>query len=183
MRQKALVTTLLVTIGLLLGGASGAMAAPLSWSGPQAIDHAPPFGELAGLTGMACPSSTLCVAVDNFGNVLTSTDPTGGAGAWQSLRLPGAGRFNGFTGIACPTTGFCIASAAGYFATTTNPTGGAAAWGVETAPGADYVSGIACASTSLCVAISGHELLVSANPTSPDIGGVLSLILLLRRGE
>jgi hypothetical protein len=31
---------------------------------------------------VSCPSVSLCVAGDQNGNVLTSTDPTGGANAW-----------------------------------------------------------------------------------------------------
>lgn len=34
------------------------------------------------LNGVSCPSSTLCVAVDDLGNAVTSTNPTGGAAAW-----------------------------------------------------------------------------------------------------
>ena len=33
------------------------------------------------LTGVSCPSSSLCVAVDRSGNVVTSTNPAGGAAA------------------------------------------------------------------------------------------------------
>ena len=51
-------------------------AAPLMWAGPEVLDT----GNT--LQAVSCPSATLCVAVDNDGNAITSTNPTGGAGAW-----------------------------------------------------------------------------------------------------
>jgi hypothetical protein len=39
------------------------------------------------VTGVSCPTAHRCVAVDNNGDVLTSTDPTGGAGSWHFENL------------------------------------------------------------------------------------------------
>jgi len=39
------------------------------------------FGLPNDLNEVSCPSEKLCVDVDETGDVLTSTDPTGGAGA------------------------------------------------------------------------------------------------------
>ena len=65
-----------------------------------------PGGELLSLQGISCPSTTLCVAVDGSGNVLTSTHPTSQTAAWTSVDVTG-GRT--FTGISCPTTTLCVA--------------------------------------------------------------------------
>jgi hypothetical protein len=35
------------------------------------------------LNGVSCPSVRLCVVVDLYGDVLTSTNPAGGAPAWK----------------------------------------------------------------------------------------------------
>jgi hypothetical protein len=37
--------------------------------------------------GVSCPSASLCVAGDTGGNVLTSTNPTGGSSAWSSALI------------------------------------------------------------------------------------------------
>ena len=44
-----------------------------------------------GLDALSCPSVSLCIASDTDGNILTSTDPTGGANAWTSaaVDIPG----------------------------------------------------------------------------------------------
>ncbi len=48
-----------------------------------------PSGTL--ISAVSCPSVSLCVAADQGGNILTSTDPTGGANAWTgaTVDVPG----------------------------------------------------------------------------------------------
>ena len=46
---------------------------------------------LAGLTGISCPTTTSCVAVGRE-TVVTSSDPTGGAGEWQTTPVPAVAR-------------------------------------------------------------------------------------------
>lgn len=48
----------------------------------------------------------MCVAVDERGNVFTSTDPTGGTGAWAMMDVDGV---NNLRGVSCPSTSMCIA--------------------------------------------------------------------------
>src|ERR1051326_2222051 len=54
-------------------------ATPSGWAAPVRIVHQPPYAGNS-LEGVSCPSTTLCVATDEAGNVLTSTAPT--AGDW-----------------------------------------------------------------------------------------------------
>ena len=54
---------------------------------------------------VTCPSASLCVAGDASGNVLASTRPTGGAGAWSLSDVDGWP----ITGIACPPQNTCAA--------------------------------------------------------------------------
>src|ERR1700693_3683005 len=54
---------------------------PLTWSAPVRVVHQPPFVANR-LTSVSCPSTSLCVAVDEVGNVVTSTNSTGGAAVW-----------------------------------------------------------------------------------------------------
>ena len=42
---------------------------------------------LVTLEGVSCATASRCVAVDNNGDVLTPTDPTGGAGSWHFENL------------------------------------------------------------------------------------------------
>src|SRR5438445_10673591 len=81
------------------------------------------------LPAASCPSSSLCVAVDVNGNVVTSSNPTGGATAWRVTNVDGS---NALTGVSCPSSVFCVAvDGSGNVATSSNPTGGAAAWTVD----------------------------------------------------
>jgi len=67
------------------------------------------------VTGIACPSRRLCVAVDDTGDVIATTDPTGGARRWKVLlRLPPQGTQGGLapealTYVTCPSTHLCMA--------------------------------------------------------------------------
>lgn len=68
-----------------------------------------------------------CVAVNVFGNIVTSTDPTGGAGASTVTRVSGA---NALLGVTCFSTSFCVVVGAEDVVPSTNPTGGPGAWSV-----------------------------------------------------
>jgi hypothetical protein len=77
----------LVLLALALQSPAASAAAPLSWSAPVLIDP----GQT--LTAISCPlgpPEALCAAVDNAGNILTATDPGGGASAWQKTNIDGS---------------------------------------------------------------------------------------------
>jgi hypothetical protein len=57
------------------------------------------------IQALTCPSASLCVAGDAAGNVLASTNPNGGAGAWSLSDVDGWPIF----GIACPPGKTCAA--------------------------------------------------------------------------
>jgi hypothetical protein len=165
-RQRGQAVMLSLITGLLLViSPSPALAAPLSWSAPQAIDHQAPFAEPGRLTGVSCPSASLCVAVDNFGNVLTSANPNGGTGAWTTIKVRRTDPANAFTGISCASASFCAATDMdGSVWTTTNPTGGAGAWTVTHVEGSLGLRGISCSSANFCAATNGSEIAISTNP-------------------
>ena len=57
------------------------------------------------LMRISCPSAAMCVAIDQSGDVVTSTNPTGGAADWTRTTIdPG----NALTSLSCPP-GACIA--------------------------------------------------------------------------
>jgi hypothetical protein len=57
------------------------------------------------VTGMSCPSVSLCVATDGLGNVLTATNPAGGRQAWAITSVAAGG----LASISCPTQNLCVA--------------------------------------------------------------------------
>ena len=126
-----------------------------------------------GLTGVACPSTSLCVAVDEAGNVLTSTNPDGGEAAWSTpVGIDGGHRLEA---IACPSVSLCVAvDNAGNAIVSTDPTGGAAAWTAARIDPALEPSNlqpvrqavVACPSTALCVVVDeANDFITSTNPT------------------
>ena len=158
--------------GSLLPGASPALAttSPLSWASPVRADDQPPFESSTAITGVSCPSTGLCVAVDGVGDVLSTTDPTGGAGSWVTA----ASVAEGFDGVSCPSTELCVAVGGGDVATSTDPTGGAGAWSVASLiavasqiPNKDErLEAVSCASASLCVATDDTgNVWTSTDPT------------------
>jgi len=61
------------------------------------------------LNDISCPSTVLCVAVGDEGVVVTSTNPTGGAGAWSST-VADSKFAPAITAVSCPSTSLCVAS-------------------------------------------------------------------------
>lgn len=166
-----------VLVGCLLAGAGPALAvSPLEWASPVRADDQPPFASPTAITGVSCASRGLCVAVDGAGDVLSSTDPTGGTGAWDKAQVG-----EGFTGISCPSTHLCVAiDWEGDVFTSTDPTGGSGAWtkvqvvpvfmsedieGEEVEDSGNRLEAVSCPSESLCVATDEHgDVLTSTDP-------------------
>ncbi|MHB1930279.1 MAG: hypothetical protein ACYCUG_12815, partial [Acidimicrobiales bacterium] len=108
-------------LGALVATSPPVAASPaLTWGPPTQVDGGRTF------TGISCPSVSLCVAVDVNGNVVTSTNPTGGVSAWTAANVdPG----NTLSGVSCPSASLCVAvDGSGNVVSSTNPTGGASAW-------------------------------------------------------
>ena len=121
------------------------------------------------MNSISCPTVHLCVAVE-YSNVITSSNPTGGAAAWTVTNV------DGFTGgdtpfmsvVTCPSEALCVAVDTNddSVATSINPTGGAAAWKVTKLPAATNLRDLSCPSPSMCVGIGGAATVVtSRNPT------------------
>jgi hypothetical protein len=140
-----------VAVAVTLGSGGGVASA--QWHSVGRIDR-------AALSGLSCPSTSLCIAVDGAGHVVTSTRPQS-TSAWTVTDVDGA---NALTGVACPSSALCVATdAAGNVITSTNPAGGAAAWQITNVAGTSRIYGVSCASAALC-AVSASSILVSTNP-------------------
>ncbi len=113
------------------------------------------------LSSISCPSAALCVAGDAAGNILTSTNPGGGAGAWT---VTGLGR--GAIGVSCPTISFCLGVVSGGVVTTTDPLGGRGAWTFTPVNGEHHLGAVSCASASLCAILDDDgDVAASNDPT------------------
>jgi hypothetical protein len=126
------------------------------WSRPARIDSViATDGGYAGLLGVSCPTTSLCTVVDgaSAGNVLSTTRPQGGAGAWHSVHLGVP-----LAGISCPTARLCVAAGAEHVFST-HPSGGRASWHFTGAPvGGGVISSIDCPTTALCVGVGFSNL-------------------------
>jgi hypothetical protein len=117
------------------------------------------------IDGISCPTAELCVAVDDAGNVLFTSDPTGGPSAWHTAPVD---TDNSLFAISCPTTGMCVAvDDAGNVVSSSAPTGAASTWTVAAADPGDALEAISCVSSSDCVAVddAGNEI-NSLQPTA-----------------
>ena len=119
-----------------------------------------------GLTAISCPVASLCVAGDQVGNILSSTNPAGGGGAWSTTALPLSPAIGG---VSCPSVSLCAAVGANHVLTATNPSGGTGAWTTTVLGGDPGLTAISCPTVSLCVAVGGGptilKVLTSPNPT------------------
>lgn len=139
-----------------------------------------------GLYDVSCASASLCVAggswgngpfgYGNAGNMVTTTDPTGGAPAWHPIAVgPSTDYGYGYVGpVSCTAPSLCLAVAqlggpgSAEVFTSKHPTGGAGAWAatrLNLAPNAS-LTGASCPTASRCVLIdSAGNVIVSNDPT------------------
>jgi hypothetical protein len=124
------------------------------------IDWGVFFSGVAGsVAGVACASESACNAVDNAGNVLSSSDPTT---AWQIAAVD----THPLTAVACPSASLCVAvDSAGDVLTSESPAGRAAAWATASVDPGHSLTSVACPSVDLCVAVdTAGNVLASADP-------------------
>lgn len=171
-----------VLLALLFGStcATAAQAAgPLTWGGPRLIDHE--LRPAWRLNSVSCPTTSLCVAVDESGHVLTSTDPAGGAGAWSAPVSIDPG--NTLDQVSCPSTSLCVAvDDDGNALVSTDPTGGSSAWKVtkidpnaEQPLGGNSAAVVACPTVSFCVVVDTYnDIITTTEPTGGSSAWKLS---------
>lgn len=130
----------------------------------RSINKGPPERQLDALS---CPSVSFCVAGDWEGDVVTSTDPTGGSSAWTASYVdPDEEGVHGgsiqapVSNISCASTSLCAASdGTGGLVTSSNPAGGTSAWQRSRAVPATGGQGgggfwsLSCPSAWLCAAL------------------------------
>lgn len=166
-QMRTLLGLLLTAVLLLAGSAAAASAAPyrLGWS-PQTIDLGAPYGQPANFSGLSCPTSDLCIATDEGGNVAVSTAPTAPAAPWSVAHVDSVGQL---TAISCPTARLCLATdSTGHILSSTAPTGPANGWTIRSVDHGVAINAIACPSAALCVAADKRgTVLSSTDPAGP----------------
>ena len=121
------------------------------------------------LSGVWCASTNLCLAVDRQGNIVSSTDPTGGSSTWSLASVDGT---TPLLGVTCASTSLCAAvDSHGGILTSTSPNGGAGAWTTVTVDSANELTAVACPTVSLCVAVDNVG---NALSTADPLGGMSS---------
>ncbi len=160
-------TAMAACLAVTVGPASVASASPvpvssLAWQDPV-LQY--PQTTAYGPTSVACPSTTLCVAVSDEGEILTTTAPTSPA-PWNFGSVdPGTS----YMQVACPSVSLCVAvTAHGEVSSSVDPAAGAASWHTVKLPDppvAGWLNAVACPSATLCVITTeGGGILVSHDP-------------------
>jgi hypothetical protein len=105
----------------------------------------------------ACPTASLCVAVNGH-NVSATTAPT--AGAWTTTTSS-----DFLNDVECPSSSLCVAVGdSGALDISTNPAAGV--WSRSTIDNGRDLTSVSCASTTLCVATDWNGHVVSTiDPT------------------
>jgi hypothetical protein len=143
------------------------------WSKPVRIDTAmQPGGGYAGFSAIACPTTKLCIAVDNAANgqVAYTTDPTGAASAWTLATVATGVTLDSAT---CASTTLCVIGGSERFYSI-NPTGGTSAWkAIGSLSGSVAVmAALTCNTVKLCIGVGYGNAgagLASAS-ASPSLG-------------
>jgi len=123
----------------------------LVWSSPETI-----AGAL--ISDIDCPTTELCVAVDQNGNAITTSNPRGPVRIWNSAEVvTSAAKLNA---VSCASIENCAAVGPnGLLLKSTDPTGGASAWTEEEIAGISSLIDISCGGET-CAAIDGSRQIV-----------------------
>ncbi len=124
------------------------------------------LGEPHDFRAISCASASLCVAVDLEGEIVSTTNPTAGPGAWTTIGAPGGPER--LSAIDCPSETLCVTGNASQILTSTSPAAGAASWKAVNAGTGIPVTGISCPTTTACAAVDQNaDVLVSTEPLGP----------------
>jgi RHS repeat-associated protein len=131
-------------------------------------------GITTNLKGVACPSTTTCIAVGDGGVILGSSD---GGVTWAAQS---SGTTKNLTAISCPSLTTCFVS--GYSGTILATTNGGATWSSQSSGTTISLLSLSCPTTTTCYAVgytgkllkttNGSTWTVGSSGTSTDLWGV-----------
>jgi hypothetical protein len=189
--RRVLIASRTAIVLLVAIVASAGSAAASNWT----LGQLPPrSGDQWGppLSGVSCPTESLCVAVGGLNTLAFSQAPTGGAAKWHAVSPPypvGPGKTcvegephcpepgGRLQAVSCASPSLCVAvSYEGFVYVSTDPTAGADAWSptvINEGDGATHLTAVSCPSPSFCATVSGGSnnsnggmILTSTDPTS-----------------
>jgi hypothetical protein len=157
-----------IAISVVAAAACAAILASTALASPPPTWTAPvPADQGHSLTAVSCPTLTLCAAIDNVGNVVTSAAPASATPGWQVNLTAG---LLSPTSISCPQAAFCVATVSGgKIASAASPSGMWTSTLIDPPTGTPVhtLTGVSCPTSALCVAVDDHgNLLSSTNPTA-----------------
>lgn len=163
----------LATAAALASAAAFPAAAPaaavprFTWSGAHFVEKAP-FGQPSNVVAVSCPSRTQCLAIDQWGYLLSSTDPAGGARTWHIGRsaVPSISGTPAMSCVRRPAPHsrlLCVAIDHREPWASTDPAGGRTAW--HPAAVSVRLASIDCPSVSFCIGGGQGGLAWSTDPT------------------
>jgi hypothetical protein len=184
-----------VLLAILAAAASSATAATWTLRQLAPILNSENEPVQIGLSGISCPSESLCVAVGGRqGTLAFSQNPTGGSASWHEVKLeypvgPGKTCVEGapdceppsgaLQAVSCASQSLCaLTTYDGWIFVSSDPTGGTEAWSPvnvndQSQKGATHLTSISCPSPSFCAAVSGGyknanggQVLTSTNPVA-----------------
>jgi hypothetical protein len=152
--------------------ADASLCIGVTQAGPLAVSRAPATGRWrnaaikgsSNILGLACPTTRECVAIDDEGKILSSSDPGGGAGAWRALNygigIDGSENEPGNSGdIVCPSASLCVTGSDGEILLSHTPLGPSSAW--KSTNGLDdetnSVADLSCPNIGFCMALDAEE--------------------------
>jgi hypothetical protein len=141
------------------------------WKLRYQTPQAPSTGLAESLGAISCSATDLCAATTDNGNVVSSTDPTGGRHKWKAVHIDNATSLNApfsqaaLEDISCASGMLCAAvDNGGNVFTSIDPTGGKRTWTRHNLNLGYSLTHIACPSISLCVALgSGGNVVWSTD--------------------
>jgi hypothetical protein len=136
---------------------------PLNGAGAWSITPLPVTAGFP-LGPIACASPRLCVAVNYRGQLFTSTNPTGGAGAWRGSNVSDLSQASA---VSCPRVSLCIALDGPNVVVSTKPTRPSSWRVIEVLSSGNPLESIACPSSKLCVGTGGAGITWTTSPTGP----------------
>jgi hypothetical protein len=188
-RVLRVVAAIVLAIGGLTAVSAGSASAAPVWS-----IVASPSPAQSELSAVACPSTTMCMAVGSKvapdGRVMTLAERRTGAG-WVVVATPNApgAQSNSLRGVACPTVASCFAVGLSYSSAGSSNARmliehwNGTTWSVMTNPdhisGSAQLNGVACVNATLCYAVGqdAHAVVVRfaggkwterSTPDAPD---------------
>lgn len=125
---------------------------PKAWTRPVRIDSAQlPGGGYAGLSGISCPSTHLCIATDNStaGGVMITTDPASTTNQWRRITL---GNNVILSTVSCSSTTLCVVGGTREYYSV-NPSGPASGWHAGGIVTGGFINSLWCPTKAICVGV------------------------------